>query len=366
MTHHWLGTLAGVALLVSSAGCEHVRLADDIDLELDFMTLAGPSDSLHSPYVVGSSFELYVETNDDDETMNGWRIESSDPSVILVSALQTPAEHGHAHARAEARAAGSSTLTVRSRSGSVLHRSLVEVKQPDRIELYAHGLLLIDRPEDEARADELRVLVGGTSTMLARYYLGGEQLHGNGALSAQAPVDVGVNIAHSFIVENRDWLQVTPTAVGERSIDLVVGDQVVTTVPLVGVEHGDIDAIALTGEDESGAHKGDLLTVLGQAFDSEGRVIYGVEFSWSVNGDQEAGEGDLYRYEYRPGSTRLLSAAVDGHETAAYIHAGDGFVSSSNLVGCSAAPGQPPTKGASLYLIGILLACGLLLRRGLS
>ena len=56
---------------------------------------------------------------------------------------------------------------------------------PDRVELDAHGSLILGRA-DEAPVSEARVVENGEATYLVRYFRDGQQLHGNGVLSVDA------------------------------------------------------------------------------------------------------------------------------------------------------------------------------------
>jgi hypothetical protein len=104
-------------------------------------------------------------------------------------------------------------------------------------------------------------------------------------------------------------------------------------------------SIRILGADESHAVKGAWLVALGQAYDDQSRQIYGVEFTWDVDGQEQTGwygnAGDLYRYKFDPAKPAMLAANYNGMAAVAQIHSGGGFVDSSNHIGCSAAPGKP-------------------------
>src|SRR5262249_31770742 len=68
--------------------------------------------------------------------------------------------------------------------------------------------------------------------------------------------------------------------------------------------------------------------------------IFGVDYTWDVDGVLDQGLGDLYRYKYKPGQPVMLGAHHDQQVATAQLHVGEGFVDSSNNVGCAiAAPG---------------------------
>src|SRR4051812_16456089 len=76
-----IALLVALTALVPLAGCQEIALVDDVDLTLDWTALLGPSDALHTPYVVGARFSVYVQTKK-PEPLAGWRIESADESVL--------------------------------------------------------------------------------------------------------------------------------------------------------------------------------------------------------------------------------------------------------------------------------------------
>jgi MYXO-CTERM domain-containing protein len=99
------------------------------------------------------------------------------------------------------------------------------------------------------------------------------------------------------------------------------------------------------------------LVALAQAYDSAGRAIYGVDYSWAVDGQTEIGLGDLYRYTFDPKLPKALAATFDGHDAVAMIHSGGGFVDSSNNLGCSAVPGGAARPVALLLVAAALALC---------
>src|SRR5262249_33897017 len=148
-----------------------------------------PSDAIHSPYVVGAGIQIFARSTDSKERMIGWTIESSDPTVFACKArpngYATGACTGSASSascsngdpdtypglavRCDAKKPGVSTLTVKDEHGNPLDSETIEVKAPDRLELLAHGPLIIGRPDREAIETLPRVLIGGTATFLVRY-----------------------------------------------------------------------------------------------------------------------------------------------------------------------------------------------------
>jgi uncharacterized protein (TIGR03382 family) len=333
-----------------------VHFSDDVDFEINFLTLLGPSGEMHSPYVAGSTFRIYLETPTRTDK-SGWTLESSAPGVLKVGAPQVSNLGETFRVEAAAGAEGEAVLTARDVGGTIVGETRVEVLRPDRVELLAHGPLLLHRPEQPA--PEARILAGGTATYLARYFRDGRRLSGNGVLTAEPTSSVGVNVLRSYLFEDRDWLQLSPRSIGRFTVDLTVDGQRVGSVPVEAVGEGDIANIVLSGEDERGASKDESLVVVAEAYDREGRPIYGVEYDWDLDGVRERGEGDLYRYRFDRDEPHRLGAHHGGHSAQVMIH-GEGYVSSTNFVGCSAggAPGA-----AAIPCLLLLAGAALLLRR---
>jgi hypothetical protein len=350
------GKLVACAFLVLVSGCNTVSLVDDIDIDLDFTPLVGPSDDLHTPYVQGSASTIYVRNSDNRQKQDGWTLESSAPSVLFVSNQQHDKD-GNLFAAIQALSAGTADLIVRDSHQSVLYRRAVDVKVPDRVELLAHGLLLIGRSELDATISDARIQSGGTATYLARYYVGPEQLYGNGALSVEPPPEVTGHVELTFLFENRDWLQLTPSQPGTFSVGLLVGGTAPTHVAdltLQAVPASDVTSLRIMGQDESHAHRDQWLVALAQAYDAQSRPVYGVDYNWEIDGVGQIGLGDLYRYMYDPTKPHMLAALFNGMITTAMIHSDAGFVDSTNNVGCSYAPGTVPTAGWALLLVYLI------------
>jgi hypothetical protein len=347
----WLALLVALA----AGGCNTVSLVDDIDTDLDFSPLTGPSDDLHSPYVQGAKLTIYIQSSNHKVDMTQWTIASSDPTVLAITGEKhTTDSSGHPEFYIDclAVAEGAVQLTVRDGNGRQLHQRTVAVALPDRVELMAHGLLLIGRPDADADVSEARIQAGGTATYLTRYWHGQEVLYGNGALSVESSdPSVDGHVEKTFLEEDRDWLQTSPALVGTATLGLIVGGVHVQDLPVVSVPASDVATIAIRGQDESQAHGGDWLVALAQAEDAQGRDIFGIDYDWQLDGVTQLGFGDLYRYQYDPRAPRVLTAHLGAMTASATIH-GAGFVDSSNDVGCSAAPG---TVGrASLPVVAAL------------
>lgn len=344
-----------LALALAAGGCNRVSLVDDVDVDLDFTPLIGPSDDLHSPYVLGASATIFVEDTQNVDTTQ-WTLKSSDPTVFAISNLSHYRDDNN-HTRVSATGAsvspGDAFLIVRDGNGTELHRRIVSVRLPDRVELRAHGLLLIDRPDSEADVTEARILKGGTATYLARYWLGNQVLSGNGALSTAPTTTLNARAARTFLFEDRDWLQITTSQTGTESLGLLTGGVHVADLPVVTVPSSDIVDVSVRGESETTTHKGNWLVALAQAFDAGGRDVYGVEYQWTLDSAAQLGLGDLYRYSYDPKQPHVLVASFGTLSASAMIH-GYGFVDSTNRLGCSYG-GAPGHAALAMLLLGLVV-----------
>jgi uncharacterized protein (TIGR03382 family) len=353
-------TTIAIVLLACAAGCgPTVTVDDDVDINWDFIELIGPSSDLHTPYVVGASMNLYVHSTDDKEKMDGWKMESSDPSIFVIDAVKHDSKY-KMYAEAHTTGDGIAHLRVRDSSGEVVLSQPIESRLPDRAQIMAHGLLIIGKSEAESQVNEVRLLSGGTATFLVRYYLSDRTLYGNGTLGVTAPPEVVATTPRTYLFEDRDWLQVTPNMTGSSTLGLTVNGQHFAALPLIVVDGSQAQSVRILGGDESHAKKDQWLVALGQAFDDQMRRIYGVEFTWEVDGQAQTGwygnAGDLYRYKFDPTKPKMLAANFNGMAAVAQIHSGGGYVDSSNHIGCSAAPGLPSAAPWALLMFAVFLA----------
>jgi hypothetical protein len=113
----------------------------------------------------------------------------------------------------------------------------------------------------------------------------------------------------------------------------------------VAVPDSDVASIRIIGVDESMAREKEWLVALAQAYDTQNRAVYGVEYKWQLDGAFQSGQGDLYRYTYNPDTPRVLEAQFGGMDAQALIR-GRGFVDSTNRVGCAYAGGRAPAPVA--------------------
>lgn len=343
------------AIALATSACSNIHLADSVDLTFDWAPLAHP-DHLHMPYVAGSSFHLYTLGVDPDD-LAGWTLESNDGSVIRVDSTSD------GEADVTAVGPGTASMTLFDADGHNVHDIGLDVRQADRAELAAHGALIIDRPDLQDDWSEIHVLAGGSATFEVTWFAGDEQLFGNGALSAVAEGDIVVTPRQTFLFEDREWVTFSPGSPGTYDVQLLANGRLVRTVRVIAVTEDAVDHVELHGMDESQAHEGDLLTVLAQAYDAEGNTVFGVEYAWDLDGEDQDGYGDLYRYELAPESPRRLCARFGALEADAMIHANEGFVDSTNHLGCSVAGVGMPGGAAFPAVLFALVA---LRRRALA
>ncbi|HEU4734435.1 MAG TPA: MYXO-CTERM sorting domain-containing protein [Kofleriaceae bacterium] len=341
--------IVGLGLGLGACGPTY-RMTDDIDLTWDFtLTLSRFDDDLHSPYVRGARVTLFAHSSDDGADFHGWSIASSDPAVFRVddSAVETGGEGLVAHGQAVGE--GTARLRLLDDRGHEVGGGVAEVRVPDRVELAAHGSLILGR-DDEAAVSEARVVEGGEATYLVRYFRDGRELHGNGVLTADVAEGLpGVTAQPrtTFLFENREWLTLDAATVGTGTLQLRADQAAVASVPLVVVPEGAIEEVVVLTQPEKGHDDGDWLVALAQAYDAGGERIFGVDYAWNVDGVAQDGDGDLYRYRFRRGAFEMVEAQRGTHSDAAMIQADEGFVDSSNRIGCAAGGG-----GGSL-LVGL-------------
>jgi len=200
------------------------------------------------------------------------------------------------------------------------------------------------------------VLEGGEATYLVRYFNQDQELHGNGVLTTGAVDGLVAQPRTTFLFENREWLSLTSTRQGIVALPLRVDGTIVNDVQVVTVGESAIDGVALITQSEKGADDGQWFVALAQSYDSDGRRIFGVDYTWDINGSPLTAEGDLYRYEYKAGKWEMVTASKAGHQDSQMIQSDKGYVDSSNHIGCSAGGGA----GAPLVMLGLV---GLLSRR---
>jgi len=351
--------LVALTAIALPAGCGGgVYFADDIDIELNFSLLSGPSDELHMPYVQGTKVTIWARENDGEHSRHDWWLESSDSRVLRIDSQS----RGHADCRAVG--PGTAVLAVYEHKGDThpLHTRTVSVRAPTRVELYANGFLILDWPKERSQLFNPRVLVNGTTTLLVQYYAEDSRLYGNGVLETESDPAVLLSTDTTFLFENREWLRISPTDLGSYEVKLSAAGVDVGSFDVISVGPESVQRIELIGENESDADEGDLLTVLAQAYDGDDRPIFGVAYQWDLDGETEDGLGDLFRYRFDPEVVADLGADFDGLRAEATVNASSGYVSSSNNIGCSVGRAADPHAAAAL-LAPLLLLLALRVRR---
>jgi MYXO-CTERM domain-containing protein len=214
-----------------------------------------------------------------------------------------------------------------------------------------------------------KMLANGVATFLVEWYAGEQRLSGAGTLGlmSEHPNASDLWARQSFLDEDREWATVefsSPDSGNElATVAFLANGMPVQDVTFEIVQPDAIDHVELLAESTSGHKEGALLTVLAQAIDVDGESIWGVAFDWDLDGDEETGEGDLFRYWYEPSASSVLGAAYGEHRGEATIAGDEGFVASSNNISCfcNATPVAPGRDGAFGLLC--LAAFGLVRRR---
>lgn len=348
------------AVAVTFGACTpRYTMTDDIDLSWDFvLTPTTFDETLHTPYVRGTKVTLFAHSSDDKPDFSGWTIVSSDPRVFRVddNAVGTDARSLASHGQAVSE--GTAQLRLLDDRGHEVGHGVAEVVLPDRIELDAHGSLILQR-DDEAPVSEARVVAQGEATYLVRYYRNGRLLHGNGVLTADTPPEVTAEPRTTFLFENREWLTLHTTTPGTGTLQLEADGVRVQGIPIVTVPEASIADIVVLTQPESDHKDGDWLVALAQAYDTSGLRVFGVDYTWKVNGVMQLGDGDLYRYRFKKGLYEMVEAQRGTHVDQAMIQSDEGHVSSTNHIGCAAGGGGSLVVG----LVGFALV-GVRRRRG--
>ena len=362
-----MNTRLGFVLLAVAAlglgGCAEAAVHDDVDVDLDFATLIGPSNDLHTPYVLGAHFDLYVVLRDENASHDGYSIESDDPGILAVGTTLHQGNSALAHTVAAG--PGLTKVRVRNPKGAVVAESDVRVEIPDHAELYASGDEFLGKAyEEQGHVHEVRMLAGGTATYQVRYFAGSQELFGNGTLGAQVIGPAQATVLSSFLFENRDWVQVqNDGSTGMGALSLSAGGQSFAEIPLTVLGQSDITEVRVVGQDEGKARNGDWMVLLGESFDGASRRVYGVDYEWdkdgtivkqdAPDGSQVIARGDLYRYEYLKGDYHTMTLHLGTMTASALIQSDTGMVSSSNTIGCSASPWQSGSPGLAFALAGL-------------
>jgi MYXO-CTERM domain-containing protein len=373
-------SLAAALVLATLAGCgPKIRFADSVDHHFDLLFTHPYDGLLNSPYVAGAQFRIYAYDATEDNDLAGWTIVSLDPDVLEVDTVEVVRDNLEdgdktktdiIQANATAIGPGTAILEVRDEDGDFVRATEVEVMQPDRIDLRAAGPMFIERDDLAGDVDVTpKMLANGVATFLVEWYAGEQRLSGAGTLGLTSthPHVLDLWERQTYLDEDREWATLefaSPDAGNElATVEFLANGLPVQDVTFEIVQSDAIDRVELLGESTSGVKEGRLLTVLAQAVDVDGESIWGVAFDWDLDGEDEPGEGDLFRYVFDPSVSSVLGAEYDGHRSETTIAGDQGFVASSNNIACfcSVAPVAPERDGAFGLLC--LAALGLVRRR---
>ncbi len=342
----WKFALAILLTMGISEGCggesSGLRFHDEFDPAIDF-SLDVPSEGLHLPYVVGSEIRGVVESGDTD--CSGCSVESSNPDVLRV-VESVPAEDG-VEWMLETVSPGVAELSL-VHGVELLESTEVEVVVPDSLVLYQGPSLLARAPSAALGTDPLKVVSGGDVGVKVAFRFLGEEAWGRGVVEWVAANGTQVKRQSQWFQEGGEWLVVSPT-VGLSEIVLLVSGSEMASFDVEGVAESEIQSVGLLGPFEKGLDNGDLVAVFGIGRSSNGDVVHGLEFEWSLDDDLQEESGAMFRYRYHGGSEKSL-AAVNSHgvETA-LIHSRNSWSSSS--ANCSTGGGPGPWTMATLVLL---------------
>lgn len=340
----------GLSLVLT--GCAPLEFSDSIDSAYDFERTLFEKGRLEPRLVLGTSTQIYLYGR---ESFDGWTFEVEDEGVLLVQqVIVDPDGSDYIELSVEAVGTGATYLVAVNPAGVVKGEARVEVALPNRVELMAAGPLLAGLGDREAFTDSPQILAGGMATFEVHYWRDEQRLFGNAAVEGTGSGDLEVEVVTTWLGEDRDWVQIQTGEAGRQALSLRAAGVKFEQVPIDVVPPEAIASVDLIVESEKGAKQGEDLVILAQAWDDRDEPIYGVEYAWDRNGIGEGGVGDLYRYDYDRRDPGHMVAHWEDLEADVDIH-GEGYVDSSNDLGCATVPGTT-FAGAGL--------AALLLRRG--
>lgn len=359
-----ISPVAYALLFAMSGGCaDRLYFVDDVDFDFDFQSFfeehpnGVSTEGLHGPYIAGSSFTVFLHTPRDGIRMDSWDAVSTDDGVFTVDhLLHVPAgedsETDYLILNVTTVGEGLADLQIVSDDGDEA-AAMFDVRVPDGAELHAAAPLFVPSGEIPTITRTPRLLVGGEATYQVVWTDGGEPLAGHGTLTV-APGGSGIetDTERTWLFEDRDWVHIWGMDLGEQTLTLSSNGIEIETVPVTVVGEEEIDHVDIYGMDERRAEEGQWLAVMAQAWDAQSRPIHGVDYAWTRDGASELGAGDLYRYEYIADNPVLLGADRAGHHAETEIHAGLGFVDSSNNVGCATVGGGSLASAVAAAIVG--------------
>jgi hypothetical protein len=364
--------LQGLILLSAMAtmglvGCgDDISLHDDIDIHFDLNTFGQAPNRLHSPYVRGAEFNVSVKGKD---TPSNVAVVSGNAQVLRKNSDSEDGRKSQFTAVSEGR-----TVFRAVKGEKTVRKGRVEVRAANHATLHFHGDVLFNQVNQETEARTPRILVGGTATFLVRYFRDDQRLHGHGVLSVDPPEGttwddglgerlrrrIGFNAENEFLsvrakkshlLEDREWVEFSPKIEGEYTVTLRADGEPVGQVTIKAVGQDSVEAITVQKMNERGLSNGDFGLVLARAYDIDGNPVFGVEYSWDIDGSPQSELGDLYRYEFDKRNLATVCAMFSEHESIIQIHASKGYVRSTNKLGCDTTFGSPFSLPAAVFLL---------------
>jgi MYXO-CTERM domain-containing protein len=351
----FVASLAALAFAGCSSG-KPVTMSDAFDIDI-----FGPhQDDLHTPYVSGAQFNITV-SGESSDSQAGWQVTSSNPEVIQVTGGLAQGSAGVTCLKP-----GNAILSVVAPNGDVLDTRAVSVAVPDHVGLYAEGPLLTGAADQTAEISTASVVADGQATFLVRYFLQGVELYGSGALTPTGTGGVTASTVSASFATARDFLQVTPAAMGASgSVSLLVDHNVVGELPVTAVLPSSVTQVTLLAQSTATAQQGDSLVLYAHAIDASSSEVYGASFAWKINGQTQSslfvgGPADLFFYNYDGSVTEDVAASYEKYAPYAIVHGQGGSVGSTSNIGCSltggAGAGATSMLGLGLGIVAIAFA----------
>ncbi|MFV8751726.1 hypothetical protein ACNOYE_14370 [Nannocystaceae bacterium ST9] len=389
--------------LASLTACKQpdLRFEDDLDLEYDLIDFFIPDveygEGLHNPYLAGAEFAIYIWDDADVTSFKGWEVRSSDPSVVEILDVDRKKfdwdgveEHYPDHpffhddddddyvlvVHVRAGEPGFAEIGAYDRTDDRVGVAEIEVRVPNEVELRPAGPVFLQRDDIVPQLDGDPMLIGGgTATFLVDWLRDGVPLAGDGTVTASSPDALILDTwgRETYYDEKRDWLTISTDEVAAdasepATVDVYVNGNVAESVEFTIVGDDAIEALQLQSREQSAVFvgfAGEWIPVLASALGLDGETIHGVAFDWDLDGVDEPGEGDLFRYRFDPDVTSVLGAEYAGMRVETTIRGDEGFVDTTNDVPGScfcSAQGERAGGGIGLGLLS-LLALGSIRRR---
>lgn len=323
-------------------------------------------DNLSLPYAQGTKVRIAVRSGG-ATNMSAWQLRSDNPAVLSVDKLSVDSGTAPAlTADCTAVGAGETTLHLIDDSGAERRQAEVSVAVPDRVRVLAHGALrLVEQTQSEAlkaEVQEARILTGGQGIFALIYQRGEQRLYGRGLIKFDAVAQLEVKNQTITGALVNEWLFIKPMADGDYSLSLRAGGSSLLTLPVAGVPETAVGSFGLLHQQASAPENDQLLWVLLQARDMNGRDIQGLYGSWTLGGAAQIGAsttqttGDLFRYTFAEGKAKALVATRGALHASMTITAAKGTIYDTTYLGCSF--GGRARSGSAWTLLVTLAALG--------